>query len=393
MSLYTIVAKDVLKNKKIKEKGDYIGVPMPFGRLSEYIPIIERGHSIGVLGATGSGKSRFTRWLFLYEVYKFHKETGYPVKILYFPLEDSKKKVMRNIFCHYLHELYGIYINLQELDSKGNRILPDFVEDKIKEAWEFFEEFEQVVTIVDGYNEPTEIFEYCQNYALRTGKEETYFVENNGEAIEQKRYIANNDVHTIVIVDNMSNIDTEKGADDERSAIVKFCKHYVRGILCNHYKFTVIQVLQQDFASERQTFNRDGESVIAKLEPSLAAIGDSKTIARSMHLIFGIFHPSRFGLIHYPLPSRHDPTNTYRLDLLGNRFRSLKILKANDTDFGMNVAFNFDAVTENMTELPPPKTPELEAIYDKIKSKSEGKFSKIATQPIIIEEPEDDVPF
>lgn len=390
---YKIVKDSIKFNRTIKEKGGFIGVPMPFKRLAEYIPIIERGHSIGILGATGSGKSRFTRWLFLYHVYKFHKETGYPVRIIYFPLEDSKEKVYRNMICHYMFEVYGIYINLQELDSKGERILPEFVLEKLEEATNFFNEFEDVVTLVDGLNEPTQIFEYLQDYALRTGKIEKYDVEIEGKKTNQLRYVPNHNIHTVVIVDNMSNIDIEEGAKDEREAIVKFCKTYVRGRLCNFFKFTVVQVLQQDFASERQSFTRDGSSIIGKLEPSLAGIGDSKTIARSMHLVFGLFNPSRFDIMQYPLPNKHDPQNTYRLDILGNRFRSLSVLKANDTDFGMKIAFNFDAVSEVMTELPRPKTSELEALYAKIKAKNPEKFSKMKNDIQIIPEDEDETPF
>lgn len=392
--LYDLVKQDILKNKSIKESGKYVGIPIPFDRLAEYVPIIERGHSIGILGATGSGKSRFTRWMFIYHIYKFYKDTGYPVKILYFPLEDSKEKVYRNLICHYMHELYGIYVNLQELDSKGQRNLPDFVAEKLVEAEAFFQDFEKIVSVLDGFNEPTKLFEYCQNYALRTGVEEIYTMVVDGEETEQKRYIANNQVHTIIIADNMSNIDIEKGDRMERDAIVRFCKVYARGVLCNYYHFTVVQVLQQDFASERQSFTKDGDSIIAKLEPSLAGIGEAKTISRSMHLVLGIFHPARFSLIQYPPPSKQDPSNTYRLDILGNRFRSLSVLKANDTDFGMKLAFNFDAVTENMTELPLPKTPEIEAIYNKIKAKDPERFSKMKQTIVIQEETyEDDVPF
>lgn len=391
MALYNTIKDSILHNKTIRNNSGYIGIPMPFPRLSEYIPITEKGQSIGLLGGTGSGKSRLVRWLYIYTPYKFYKETGYPIRILYFPLEDSKEKVYRNMICHYLFELYGIYINLQELDSKGKRVLPDFVEDKIKEAEEFFEDFEKVVTIIDGFNEPTEIFDYCQNYALNTGHLESYNVEVGGEDTKQSRYVSDDGVHTIIIVDNMSNIDIEAGAEDERRAIVKFCKKYVRGRLCNFFNFTVVQVLQQDFNSERQSFTRDGDTIISKLEPSLAGIGDAKTVSRSMHLVIGLFHPARFGILQYPTPSKKDPSNTYRLDLLGNAFRSLTILKANDTDFGMKLAFKFNAVNEVMEELPLPKTPDIERIYDDIRSRNPEKFSRIKESVII--ESETDTPF
>lgn len=389
--LYNKVKEKILQNKEIKQNGKFVGIPMPFKRLAEYIPIIERGHSIGILGATGSGKSRVTRYVFLYHVYKFSKENNYPVRIIYFPLEDSKEKVYRNMICHYMYELYNIRITLQELDSKGDRNLPEFVVDKLEEAKDFFKDFENTVILVDGIHTPTEIYKYCKNYALKTGVEESYFLNVEGEEVEQIRYTPNNDVHTVVIVDNLSNIDIEEGAEDERKAIVKFGKKYVREKLCNLYNFTVVQVLQQDFASERQSFTKDGNSIIGKLEPSLAAIGDSKTVARSMHLVLGLFNPTRFDLLTYPIPSKHDPQNTYRLDILGNRFRSLIVLKANDTDFGMKVAINFDAITEVMTELPKPKTPEIEEIYNNIKRKYPEKFTSVKN--IVIEEDIEEVPF
>jgi hypothetical protein len=156
-----------------------------------------------------------------------------------------------------------------------------------------------------------------------------------------------------------------------------FCKKIVRERLVNYFGFTVVQIMQQDFQSERQSFTKDGGTIVSKLEPSLAAIGESKVISRSMHLIFGLFNPSRFDLIQYPIPSKHRPGNTYRLDILGNRFRSLSVLKANDSDFGMKLAFTFDAVSEVMTELPKPETPEIEEIYNKIRGKNPEKFAKI----------------
>lgn len=391
MGLFETVINDILKNKEIRKAGGNVGIPVSFRRLSEYIPVIEKATSIGILGATGSGKSRFTRSEYVYHPYKFHKETGYPLKIILFPLEDSKEKVYRNLICHYLYECYNIYINLQELNSTGKRILPDFVEEKIKEAKEFFNDFEDVVTIVDGMNTPTEIYKFCEEYALNTGIIEEYEIEIEGEIKQQSRYIANNGVHTIIVVDNMSNIDIEEGVKDEREAIVKFCKTLVRDRLCNYFKFTVIQVLQQDFASERQSYTNGGDLVISKLEPSLAGIGDSKTVSRSMHIVLGIFHPSRYGIMQYPTPSRKEPNKTYRLDILGNKFRSLSILKANDSDFGLKVPFLFEAVTEVMRELPAIGSDELQQIYDKTAKNHPEQYSKL--KKAVIVEDDEEAPF
>jgi hypothetical protein len=92
--LYQQVLKGILRNKSIKQEGGFIGVPYPFPRLCEYLPVMEKGHSIGLLGPTGSGKSRLARYMFIYHVYKFYKETGYPIRIVVLSLEDNKDKVM-----------------------------------------------------------------------------------------------------------------------------------------------------------------------------------------------------------------------------------------------------------------------------------------------------------
>lgn len=379
MDLYKIVKEKLIKNKELREQGGYIGVPQKFSRLADYIPLTcERGKSIGILGATGAGKSRYTRDVYLYHPYKFYKETGYPLKIILFGLEDSKEKIMSNIICHYIHEKYGYYITLQELNSSGKRVLPDEVIEKLEEATEFFKDFEKIVTIVDAKNEPTALYKFCEDYAMRTGEVKTYEIEVSGKKVKQTRYVPHNNVHTIIIVDNISNVEQEEGQVDERRSIIHLCRDLIRGRLCNFFGFTVVQVLQQDFASERQQFSKDGQTIVAKLEPSLASIGDSKTIARSMHEIYGIFHPARFGLISYPMPNKY-VKEYYRLDILENRFRSISVLKANDTDFGMKLPIYFDAVSETMTELPQLGTEELTQLYKKIMDKNPEKFTKMLT--------------
>ena len=60
----------------------------------------------------------------------------------------------------------------------------------------------------------------------------------------------------------------------------------------------------------------------------------------------------------------------------------------------MKVAINFDAVTEVMTELPKPKTTEIELIYKKIKERNPERFANVKSAPVQeIKEDDDDLPF
>lgn len=368
--LFNKVLEQLKRNKRIKDEGGYLGIPYPLTRFSEFIPLIDKGQSIGILAGTGVGKSRITRYLYLYSPYRFYKETGYKIKILYFPLEDNVEKVYRNCICNYLYDEHEILISPEELSSK-KRTLPDFVLERIEEAVEYFKDFEKVVEFVDGLTTPKEIFEFCQEHALKVGNVETKtYVNDEGIEITHESY--ESDTHTIVILDNMSNLDVdpEDQIFSEREAMIKMAKKYSREKLCNFYNFTVIQVIQLSFDKEKQQFTHSGMTILSKLEPSLDGIGEAKVISRSMHLILGIFDPSRFELLNYPIPSKQDPQNCYRIDILGNKFRALKVLKNNDGEAGLRIGLLFNALAENVKELPQPKTDELNNIYKSLTGKS-----------------------
>jgi hypothetical protein len=388
--LFDRVVEGIEKNKKIKEGGGHLGITYPLPRFSEQIPLIDKGQSIGFLAATGAGKSRIGRYLYVYTPYKFYKETGYKIKILLFPLEDNKEKVYRSLLCWWLFYEHNILISPEELTSK-KRILPDFVLEKIKEGRAYFADLEDVVEFVDGIYTPRGIFDYCQRHAVKVGKVKTR-VHTNKEGLEitEKYYVS--DVHTIVVLDNMSNldIDPDDGINSEREAMIKLAKYYVREKLCNFFNFTVVQIMQLSFDKEKQQFTHSGMTILSKLEPDLAGIGEAKVMARSMHLILGLFDPSKFELIHYPIPSKQDPDNCYRIDILGDRFRALKVLKNNDGTSGLRVGLLFNALAETIEELPLPKTPELANIYKSLT----GKKIEIPKNPItFVDESIEEEPF
>lgn len=361
MALFDRVITNIEKNKAIKDNGGFVGIPYPFSRLREFIPAIEKGHSIGLLAGTGVGKSRFARFVFLYYVYTFAKKNNYPVKIYYFPLEDNKEKVYNNLICHYAATELGIRIDIQDLNSRRDRSLSTHVLEAIKQSREFFIDLENYVEFVDNISHPREIYKYLAHEATTHGKLVTRREEGTEKPIFES-YTPNDDTHRIVIVDNLYNFDSEKG-EVERDLMVQFCKKYVREWLCNKFGFSVIQVMQMSFDKERQQFTNSGMSIVSKLEPSLDGIGEAKVIARSMHVILGLFNPDRYELLVYP------NSEGYNIGVLQDRFRALKILKSNDSPVGMRIGLLFDAVAETFTQLPNPKEKEeLEKVYNYVKS-------------------------
>lgn len=370
MALFNKILIDLKKNKQIKEQGGALGIPTPFPRFAEFVPMIERGQAIGLLSGTGTGKSKLSRYMYIYTPYKYYKETGYKIKIFAFCLEDSISKVYHHCICNYLFEQHGILISVQELNSKRSS-LPDFVLEKLEEAIEYFSEFEQVVEFVTDIYTPKDIYNFLEGHAIRTGKVKTK-TRVNSDGVEIKEYYYESDLHTLILLDNLSNLDTdaEDSAESERKAMIKMVRDYSRKRLVNFFNFTVVHIMQLDFQSERQQFTNTGLTILSKLEPSLAGIGEAKTVSRGLHLILGLFDPSRFELVTYPIPSRDDPENCYRIDILGNRFRALKILKNNDGETGKRIGLLFNPLAETWEELPPPKTELIKKIYASLANKN-----------------------
>ena len=387
--LYQKALDNILKNKKIKREGGYIAPPLPFKRLSDYYPVYDKGHSIALLAGTGVGKSTLLRFMFVYYLYKFYKETGYKLKIFYFPLEDSAEKVYYSFISHWLHAEKGIQISIQELNSKGDREMPDFVEEALAEGLEYFKDFEKIVTVLDGYTEPKQIYNIMEKYAIKSGTISKHEIDINGEKEVQSFY--ESDVHTFVLIDNMANVDQGEDHNSEREAMTVLAKKYIRERLCNFFKFTCILLLQNDFQTERMQFGSNGKAIMSKVEPSLASIGEAKTIARSMHVIFTLFDPSRFEFLRYPQVSEDNLDKAYDLDILGNKFRSLRIIKNNEGETGVRIGLLMNPLTGEFEELPRPESDEMKVIYRNFKD-NKAKISK-SKGAINFEPPEDEMPF
>lgn len=386
--LYDKVLERLIKNQETKKAGAYVGIPFPFERFRDYYPAMEKSHSIGLLAGTGCGKSTLLRYLFVYYLYDFYKRTGYKLKVFYFCLEDAKEKVYDFFICNYLYKEHGIKITIQELNSVGDRAMPDFVREKLENAHEYFKEFEEIIVPIDGYSEPKEILGVLEPYAESTGTTKTYEVIIEDRVEIQKIY--ESDIHTFVLIDNAANIDAGNEYQSERLAIVDLCKKVIRERLCNHYKFTCVTLLQNDFVTERQQFSTNGKSIQGKVEPSLSSIGEAKTVARSMHVIFTLFDPSRFEFIRYPMVNEANAHRAYNIELLGNKFRSLRVIKNNFGDTGMRGGLLMNPIIGTFEELPPADSEDMKHIYEGFK-KMKSKFTK--SNVIVFGDEGDESPF
>ena len=368
MSKFQEALSRLKKNKEIREAGKQVCIPYPFPKLCELLPGVEKGQHIGITAGTGISKSKFTRYVFIYHVYRYVKANpncGIKPVIFYFLLEDPAVRVMNNMICHRLNEEYKIDITLQQLESKST-VLTDEVLAKIEDCKEYFADFEKYVKLIDNIHNPYGIYKEVRDYFTTNGTIE--YETREGEHKEKleipKSYIPKDpEVHVIVIVDNLSNINKEEKHKDQWSAIGEWTSKYARRLLCKFFNATVVSIQQQDLESQKLAFSAyQGEAIKGKVKPSIASLGDNKTVSRDYHILFGIFSPDRFEF---------EEDLGYDITLLQNNYRNLSIIKSNESDSGHELGLYFNGASEKFMELPSSKTEprELQQFYNNFRTK------------------------
>lgn len=320
------IIKELEEKKKRREQGLYNGIPIHFKRYSEYFPSIDKGSYIGLLAATGIGKSKFIRDFALYNPFEFALKSNYKLKILYFALEDSKSLVYKHMIRHYLWSNHNIILPAKYLESKDIPLSDEYL-NIIKKDKTFYSTLEENVFIVNDASTPNQIEEVCHKFHAKYGE----------------------DNHLIVIIDNFSNITVDYKEESEWQAVRRLSRNIIRLDLCKKKNMTVFGVLQTDYDTEKGAYKGVGKSAISALEPNLGSVAEVKTISRDMFEVFALFNPWRYEIKQYMSTNGQDG---YNIDLLRNRFRSLLHLKSSTGETAPRLGLYFDGLKETYEEMP-----------------------------------------
>lgn len=356
------ILNKIVQNKENHENGYYNCIPfMGMTRLEKYLPGIEQSTYYLLTAATGVGKSKLARYLFIHNPIVFLEEnpdSGIELDILYFSLEESKEKVILAEVSKYLYTKYGLVLSTKQLSSVGryNSISAEDLE-KVKEAEEHVNNFLSKVKIFDNVRNATGIYKTVRDFALKVG---TYYDKNdtpltpqevemvrvgNTESGTYKKisyYKKHNPKHyVIILIDHISLLQPESG-ETLWQTMGKMSSNY-----CLHMrdKFGFIPVVIQQLAAdkERVETNFQGDTIKEKLEPSLDGLGDNKTIARDVNIAIGLFAPDRYKITEH---------NGYNILKFRDKYRSLNIMKSRDGIANKKLPLFFNGAVDFFKELP-----------------------------------------
>jgi hypothetical protein len=299
---------------------------MGFDRLNRYIGIRKSMYFL-VGGLTGSGKTSFIDDAFVLNPYDWfisNKNTnGIKLKIVYRSMERSRtykmaKWVSRRIFLD-----YGVIISINKLLGWTEKMTKD-EHDLFLMQRNYMEQMDDVITIIDGPENPVGIAKDLKNYALQHGKIEQLDEYN-------KIYIPEDpNVVTIVVIDHIGLLKTTKDLSTKKQVIDKMSDElrYAR----DFFGYTPVVVSQ---------FNRDISNIMriknGDVEPQLDDFKDSATTQEDADVVLALFDPMRYKV---------DDPSGYKLEKLKDEygakyFRSLRIIKNSYGEDDIRIGLGF----------------------------------------------------
>ncbi len=321
------------------------GIPMGFDRLNRYIGIRKSMYFL-VGGLTGSGKTSFIDDCFVLNPFDWYinggKKTDINLEIIYRSMERSKtykiaKWVGRKIFLD-----TGIIIPVDKLLGWSGK-MTEYEHNIFKSYKWYIDAMDDVITIIDGAENPVGIAKELKAHALNNGRiVEDEVIAPDGSIRIVKRYIPNDpNKITIVVIDHIGLLKTTKDLPTKKQAIDKMSDElrYAR----DFYGYTIVVVSQ---------FNRSIANPIrikaGDVEPQLEDFSDSSSTQNDADVILALFDPMRYKV--------EDPSG-YILDKLvdsygAKYYRSARLIKNSYGEDDIRIGLGFLGSVGMFKELP-----------------------------------------
>jgi len=313
------------------------GIPMGFNRLNRYVGIRKSMYYL-VGGLTGSGKTSFVDDAFILNPIDWYlknkDKTDIKLRIIYRSMERNRtykiaKWVSRKIFLD-----TGIIIPVAKLLGWNDKMNAE--EYKLFNQYkEYIESMKEIITIIDGPENPVGIAKDLKEHALANGRIEQIDQFN-------KRYIPNDEnTITLVVIDHIGLLKSMKDYPNKKSLIDKMSDElrYAR----DFYGYSPVVVSQ---------FNRDISNPIriknGDVEPQLEDFADSSSTQNDADVVMALFDPMRYKVAD---PSGYDLTKL-KDDYGAKYYRSMRIIKNSYGSDDIRIGLAFHGEIGMFRELP-----------------------------------------
>jgi hypothetical protein len=347
---------ELLNAEVNKGLGDFNrGIPMGFDRLTKHVGV-RKGMFYLIGGNTGSGKTSFIDDAFVLNPvdWAMSKEgiaSGIKVKVWYRSMERSRtykmaKWVSRKIFLD-----QGIIIPVGKLLGWNDKMTKD-EHDLFLHYKDYVDQLSEIVTIIDGPENPVGIAKELKAYAEANGRIEQLDQWN-------KIYVPNDPTQiTLVVIDHIGLLKTTKDHPTKKDAIDKMSNELRFARDFYGYSPVVVSQFNRSISNPARLKNGD-------VEPQLEDFSDSSSTQNDADVVMALFDPMRYKVA--------DPSG-YDLDKLkdgygAKYFRSLRLIKNSYGADDLRIGLAFLGELGIFKELPRKKDI-TDADYESITNKS-----------------------
>ena len=365
MSLIQRVLTNLEDRRQRILRGDINCIPSPFKSFRGDFPGIEQGKYYCLSGASKSGKSQLTSFLFLYTpiLYAYHHPEQLRVQIFYFPLEETPEKITIRFMCHLLYVLSGRKIRISPMQlqsiSKEKYVSKEILDIlnslEYRSILDFYEDHVHFIT----ERNPTGCYKTIKRYAEEAGTihRKTITIENKETGIKQEKEVfdyyepKDKDEYVIIIWDHASLCEKERGMN-LKECIDKLSEYFM--VFRNHYNYTPVMIQQQNSDTiSLEAFKAD------RIRPTLNGLADTKNVGKDCSMLLGITNPFAFEKPEYL---------EYNIRMLRGYARFLEIVLNREGESNGVLALYFDGATNYFAPLPPAKdATNLQKVYKLVK--------------------------
>lgn len=331
---FDILNAEVNKGLSGKNKG----ISMGFDRLTNYVGI-RKGMYYLIGGNTGSGKTSFIDDAFVlnpvdWALSKEGRASGIKVKVWYRSMERSRAYKMAKWMSRKIFIDQGILIPVAKLLG-WKEVMTKDEHDLYLHYKDYMNELCEVVTLIDGPENPVGIAKELKAYALQKGKIEQMDEWNKIYVPEDPNEI------TLVVIDHIGLLKTTTAQPTKKDAIDKMSDElrYAR----DFYGYSPVVVSQFNRSISNPTRIKNGD-----VEPQLEDFADSSSTQNDADVVMGLFDPIRYKVA--------DPSG-YNLDKLvdsygAKYFRSLRVIKNSYGEDDIRIGMGFLGQIGMFKELP-----------------------------------------
>lgn len=334
------------------QEGKNVGLSMGSSKLNQVIGGLQYGRYDLVGGNTGSSKTAFTDYFYVFKPWLILNElrkkglTDRSMKVFYWSLEIRKirklaKWLALQVFLKY-RILIDIKVVLGLMTEEGNlqkNRMPEELYNLLMGEIAIFDEMEDDIHIIEDKVNPNGIYASLKGYADAHGSVESIPVmDKDGMFLYNKnRYIANNPKELVLtIVDHYGLLRANKDEGNKKGTIDTLSSYFVT--LRNFYNYSFVAVSQ---------FNRDLADVnrqrFKELTPQLEDFKDSGGSQEDCEVAIALFNPVTYNMETY---------NGYNIRRMLDKFKSVNILKNRDGVANIRVGYNFIGACGAYSELP-----------------------------------------